>query len=91
MAADPGNYPGVGSPGQGVRWEGRLTEKKERTDEFNHKKGKHQEHFRCLNCWLVSTKTDLSRVPFLGKKGNSTFSVSGGFLVCDHWARLDLF
>ena len=68
MAADPGNYPGVGSPGQGVRWEGRLTEKKERTDEFNHKKGKHQEHFRCLNCWLVSTKTDLSRVPFFGKK-----------------------
>ena len=45
-----------------------LTEKKERTDEFNHKKGKHQEHFRCLNCWLVSTKTDLSRVPFFGKK-----------------------
>ena len=36
---------------------------------------------------------DLSRSPiFLGKKkGNSTFSVSGGFLVCDHWARLDLF
>ena len=35
---------------------------------------------------------DLSRVPFFGKKkGNSTFSVSGGFLVCDHWARLDLF
>ena len=33
---------------------------------------------------------DLSRVPFFGKKGNSTFSVSGGFLVCDHWARLDL-
>ena len=23
VAADPGNYPGVGSPGQGVRWEGR--------------------------------------------------------------------
>ena len=33
MAADPGNYPGVGSPGQGVRWEGRLTEKKERKKE----------------------------------------------------------
>ena len=25
MAADPGNYPGVGSPGQGVRWEGRSS------------------------------------------------------------------
>ena len=67
MAADPGNYPGVGSPGQGVRWEGRLTEKKERMSSIT-KKGKHQEHFRCLNCWLVSTKTDLSRVPFFGKK-----------------------
>ena len=68
MAADPVNYPGAGSPGQGMRWEGRLIEKKERTDEFNHKKGKHQKHFRCLNCWLVSAKTDLSRVPFFGKK-----------------------
>ena len=35
---------------------------------------------------------DLNRVPFFGrKKGNSTVSVSGGFLVCDYWARLDLF
>ena len=25
MAADPGNYPAVGSPGQGVRWEGRSS------------------------------------------------------------------